>query len=515
MYKIGELSKLCNISVKTLRYYDAEGLLVPDHIDKFTGYRYYSASKLSECYRIIALKELGFSLEAIRTQLSADSDDVIASALDAKLEELRLLSEATQQRMARITYIKSGLLEGDSKMFNIIIRATDEIRVAYVRKEYASKTDAVEDADRRQKCLPKGIIGKRKVIINYETEYKDTNFDLAACVEISEKLPKNSPYGEKLISLGALSASLVCSPQELDDAYQAMIKHLDATGHKACGAYYEIYHPDGTVELKVPVKNRSKEPLYRMNGTEKPFVDDPEVCGKWKMLDIIPTREHFVYGKPKCNHLAWLNELYFIDGGTPYWAVCGWTKGCLYTSGPVPNSRYANKYTVERLGGRKLLFLETYDYCDGDSRYFGAPEIWVYEQVEERHYTSQEEFRRCDNIDYPFVPDQDVLGVWKVRDFLIRKEDFDADKQNWPADQLFALSVEFKENGIFVQTTKDGTNATAFFWTKGLVLCKSDKTAGQYEIQTINGKEYLFYEWKTGDYCFGGGRSYWYVFTRE
>ena len=51
MYKIGELSKLCNMSVKALRYYDSEGLLVPDRIDKFTGYRYYSASKLADCYR--------------------------------------------------------------------------------------------------------------------------------------------------------------------------------------------------------------------------------------------------------------------------------------------------------------------------------------------------------------------------------------------------------------------------------------------------------------------------------
>ena len=70
MYKIGELSKLCNISVKTLRYYDSVGLLIPDEIDKFTGYRYYSAAKLSELYRIIALKELGFSLDDIKKQIS-------------------------------------------------------------------------------------------------------------------------------------------------------------------------------------------------------------------------------------------------------------------------------------------------------------------------------------------------------------------------------------------------------------------------------------------------------------
>lgn len=71
MYKIGELSKLCRIPVKTLRYYDSEGLLVPDNIDRFTGYRYYSAAKLAECNRIIALKELGFTLDEIRIQLYA------------------------------------------------------------------------------------------------------------------------------------------------------------------------------------------------------------------------------------------------------------------------------------------------------------------------------------------------------------------------------------------------------------------------------------------------------------
>ena len=69
MYKIGELSRLCRIPIKTLRYYDSEGLPIPDEIDKFTGYRYYSAAKIAECNRIISLKELGFSLEEIKNFL--------------------------------------------------------------------------------------------------------------------------------------------------------------------------------------------------------------------------------------------------------------------------------------------------------------------------------------------------------------------------------------------------------------------------------------------------------------
>ena len=63
MYKIGELSKICGLPVKTLRYYDHLQLLVPDKIDPFTGYRYYSPAKISVCDRIIALKELGFTLQ--------------------------------------------------------------------------------------------------------------------------------------------------------------------------------------------------------------------------------------------------------------------------------------------------------------------------------------------------------------------------------------------------------------------------------------------------------------------
>ena len=152
-----------------------------------------------------------------------------------------------------------------------------------------------------------------------------------------------------------------------------------------------------------------------------------------------------------------------------------------------------------------------YDYCDGD---FDNPEIWVYEQIEDKHYTSQEEFQRCDNIDYPFINDENVLGVWKVRDFLINREDFDVKKQNWPVDNLFVLSAEFKNSGEFVLTTKEATNGFTLAWTNGLVLNKHEKVASAYEIVTIDGKEYLFKEWKTGDYSFGGGRVYWYVFTR-
>ncbi len=72
MIRIGDFSKLSRVPVKTLRYYDEVGLLKPVEVDAFTGYRLYKYSQLPTLNRILALKELGFSLEEIGRLLDED-----------------------------------------------------------------------------------------------------------------------------------------------------------------------------------------------------------------------------------------------------------------------------------------------------------------------------------------------------------------------------------------------------------------------------------------------------------
>lgn len=60
--KIGDFSKLSRISIRMLRHYNEIGLLIPESIDDFTGYRYYSEAQLPVANRITALKDMGFSL---------------------------------------------------------------------------------------------------------------------------------------------------------------------------------------------------------------------------------------------------------------------------------------------------------------------------------------------------------------------------------------------------------------------------------------------------------------------
>ena len=132
MYKIGELSRLSQIPVKTLRFYDAEGILVPDEIDEFTGYRYYGAAKLSDCYRIVALKELGFSLSEIKEFLSLPKEKV-SELVAAKEEELNRLKVQTEARIRVLRNLNSALKES-ACMFDIIIRKSDEIRLLFDRR---------------------------------------------------------------------------------------------------------------------------------------------------------------------------------------------------------------------------------------------------------------------------------------------------------------------------------------------------------------------------------------------
>ena len=61
MFRIGEFSKLGQVSTRMLRHYDQLGLLKPSDTDQFTSYRYYTIEQLARLNRIIALKGLGFS----------------------------------------------------------------------------------------------------------------------------------------------------------------------------------------------------------------------------------------------------------------------------------------------------------------------------------------------------------------------------------------------------------------------------------------------------------------------
>lgn len=93
MYRIGEFSKLGKVTIKTLRYYEKEKLLIPSFVDEETGYRFYETQQLLLLNRIISLRQIGLSIENIRQILEGADMKQILSYRKAELESEMSISK--------------------------------------------------------------------------------------------------------------------------------------------------------------------------------------------------------------------------------------------------------------------------------------------------------------------------------------------------------------------------------------------------------------------------------------
>ncbi|WP_042352107.1 MerR family transcriptional regulator [Bacillus massiliigorillae] len=113
IFTIGEISKLHNISIKTLRYYDEIGLFKPIETNQTNGYRYYSTEQFEQLNIIKYLRALGLSLKEIKTQFEQGSLENFVHLLehhkertDQKIKELQLISTRFQNRIEELMAVR-------------------------------------------------------------------------------------------------------------------------------------------------------------------------------------------------------------------------------------------------------------------------------------------------------------------------------------------------------------------------------------------------------------------------
>ena len=148
MLKIGEFSRLAHVTVKTLRHYARVGLLKPVWIDRFTGYRYYSLQQLSRLNRIIALKDLGFTLEQVRPMLDGSLPvDRLRAILKRKQEEL---AQQVQDEQARLAQVEERLrqieLEAKEPIYEVVLKKVGGKEIASVLHCSESETVSLAHA---------------------------------------------------------------------------------------------------------------------------------------------------------------------------------------------------------------------------------------------------------------------------------------------------------------------------------------------------------------------------------
>jgi DNA-binding transcriptional MerR regulator len=132
MLTIGDFARLGQVSPRMLRHYHDLGLLRPERVDPTTGYRSYGVAQLVRLHRLLALRDLGFSLEQIRGRLA---DDVSLEQLRGMLRMRQAQVEQTLvDEHARLRQVEAHLraLEGSAAVSiqDVVIKSTQPMRVA-------------------------------------------------------------------------------------------------------------------------------------------------------------------------------------------------------------------------------------------------------------------------------------------------------------------------------------------------------------------------------------------------
>lgn len=246
--------------------------------------------------------------------------------------------------------------------------------------------------------------------------------------------------------------------------------------------------------------NLSKLSSLKIKGDKvvmKNFVNDEQAIGKWKRVGVVKEKQNLKNGDFADADQSIFNypELYFLPNGEPYY-VFSWTKGFLYLlDRKLP-------YEIKD----NVMYIGVVDNKCGDVDNYA-----VFEKVDNKRYT-QEEIRVKDNTDIPFVDDSEVIGMWNVVDFVKDKSKFNPLSKDVFKDMIFDKYI-FENNGKLISLFN--TNEMKVLrWSKGVVIDDKKSTVSEYEIKVIDGTKYMFVEWKSGDYIFGGNVKGYYVFKK-
>lgn len=134
--KIGEFARLGQVSVSALRYYSDAGLLKPAHTDRWTGYRYYDLDQLAALNRILALKDLGLSLDDIGRLMGDElPPEQIRAMLRVKQADLTEHAREIRERLSRVeARIQQIEMEGKMPDYDVVMKRVGPIRGAVLHE---------------------------------------------------------------------------------------------------------------------------------------------------------------------------------------------------------------------------------------------------------------------------------------------------------------------------------------------------------------------------------------------
>jgi DNA-binding transcriptional MerR regulator len=252
MFSIGEFARHGRVSVRMLRHYDAIGLLRPASVDPASGYRFYQASQFAELNRIVALKDLGFTLQQVKAILEEQVSVVeLRGMLRLRRAEIRAQIEAETARLARV---EARLLtiedEARGPVDGVIIKRLAPVRVGELTGTAASyEPEAITPViqplycDLWQRLASADVAAAGPAVAYYEdAPAGDGAVVVHAAVPVADQLPGD--HGFNVVELaGVDTAAAIIHHGSMDDVLstgQALARWIDASGYRSAGYAREV-----------------------------------------------------------------------------------------------------------------------------------------------------------------------------------------------------------------------------------------------------------------------------------
>jgi DNA-binding transcriptional MerR regulator len=231
---IGEFARLARLTVKAVRHYDAEGLLVPASVDPRSGYRYYSAAQVRTATTIALLRSLDVPLPVVREVLAAADPDTVTAVLARQRE--RLAAELARREQVLRT-LDALLLAPERVPYDVAVGERTPVSLAWVAgRVRATALDEDTGALCRAALDTGAVTGREPLVAVFP-------LDLTDAFEVVVGVP--AAHGDLTLRGGLWATTLhVGAYGRLPLAYTALLEHARAHGHTPVGPVTEMYLTD-------------------------------------------------------------------------------------------------------------------------------------------------------------------------------------------------------------------------------------------------------------------------------
>jgi DNA-binding transcriptional MerR regulator len=286
MFRIGDFSQLGQVSIRTLRLYDEMNLLRPAQIDKFTGYRYYSIEQLPRLNRILALKDLGLSLDQIGDLLKRDLPaDQLRGMLMLKQAEIEQQMQEMQQQMRRVAARLNQIeREGQPPQYEVVIKSIEAQTIASCRRVVPDLSQMQAYRCEMYENLYRWLADRRiatrdpELAIYYNAEYDETDIDMELGTSIEYPSLSAAPSVEEITVRELPAVETMASVIHEGDMWsigQAMValySWIASHGYTSAGLYRELHlfwreleieteqFEQITVEVQIPIARTNGQP---------------------------------------------------------------------------------------------------------------------------------------------------------------------------------------------------------------------------------------------------------------